>query len=124
MRLVDRIQTLEDTIRTGLQRTHPIEPIGDAARELEDRILELEERTTQLSIPCQYARRAIRLWAGTRALYSAIRRVGNADGAWELEVAMDELRWATNSYRGCTDRFTETTCTYEEALRIINALTK
>ena len=97
----------------------------DNAYALRGIVVDLEARTTQLPIPCQYARRALRLWEGTRALHYALLRYQDAAaGSWEKATAEEELRWAVNSYRSCMDRFTETTRTLEEAHRILDTAPK
>ena len=117
---VSRIEHLDAAIRADLATGHPSMTIEDNAYALRGIVVDLEARTTQLSIPCQYARRALRLWEGTRALHYALLRYQDAAaGSWEKATAKEDLTFAVNGYAACTDRFTRTTHTYEEVYRIV-----
>lgn len=119
MRQVARIERLDAAIRAELATGHPSMTTEDNAHALRGMVLDLEARTTQIIVPCQYARRALRLWEGTRVLHYALLRYQDApDGSWEKATAKEDLTFAVNGYAACTDRFTRTTYTYEEASRI------
>ncbi len=116
---VARIERLDAAIRAELATGHPSMTTEDNAYALRGIVMDLECRTTQLSIPCQYANRALRLWEGTRRLHYALLRYQDApDGSWEKAMAKEDLSFAVAGYPASTDRFTRTTHTYEEACAV------
>lgn len=121
MHQVARIERLDAAIRAELATGHPSMTTEDNAYALRGMVLDLEARTSQLPVPCQYARRALRLWEGTRELHYALLRYQDApDGSWEKAKAKEDLEFAVAGFPACTDRFTRTTHTYKEALRIVS----